>query len=79
MLSVVKHAVYAIFFFQKQRISAWCMQHSSAAAVQNFVSFTAFKPFLSQQSRDELSEYSTKFMESYSVMNMSYQSAILKK
>jgi len=43
MLAVIKHAMDAIFFQQHKASvhSAWCMQHSSAAAVQNFISSPA--------------------------------------
>jgi len=47
MLAVITHAVDAIFFFQQHDASAhsaWCVQHSSAAAVQNFTSSTAMAP-----------------------------------
>jgi len=55
MVSVIKHAVdkLTIFFFQQHRAlahNAWFEQHSSAAAVQNFISSTA----MAQQPRDEL-------------------------
>jgi len=43
----MKHAVDGIFFFQQHDASAhsaWCVQHSSVAAVQNSISSTAIWP-----------------------------------
>jgi len=47
MLAVIKHAVDTIFFFQQHDTSAhsaWCVQLSSVAAVQNSISSTAIWP-----------------------------------
>jgi len=52
MLAVFKHAVDDIFFFQHHnelaRMCAQCVQQSSVAAVQNFISSTAIAPSAQQ-------------------------------
>ena len=76
MLSDIKHAVNANFFFQLRHTSAWCVRHSSAAAVQNSTWFLLCCDLNSIELNSV--DYITRFMESYSNMNMSRKSAILK-
>ena len=44
---LLSNMLWMLSFFQRHSVSAnntWCMQHSSAAAVQNFISSTAVVP-----------------------------------
>jgi len=74
VLAVIKHALDAIFSIQQHSAlahSAWCVQHSSAAAVQNFIS---------SSSPDVNSDgCSTRFMETYGITDMSCKSVVLNK
>jgi len=53
------------------------VQHSSVAAVQNFISSTA----MAQKSSPKVNstDYSTRFTESYGITSMSCKPAILQK
>jgi len=77
MLSVIKHAVGTFFFHQHSASvsNAWCLQYSSVSAVENHF-FDSYGPSSPEMNSND---YSTRFMESYGIMDMSCKSATLKK